>query len=336
MICDTNYILDPNDRACPKLGELEKILEECRDNAGVKVLVFSEWERMLELVRDLCRKRGLGCAWHTGSVPQLRRRAEINLFKNDPDCRVFLSTDSGSTGLNLQNASVVINCDLPWNPARLEQRIARAWRKFQSRPVTVINLVSQDTIEERMLGTLANKQALAEGVLERKGDLAAIPFGGGKQAFLDRLNQLIQPAPPASLAAPQPLFPADRARAFAERARERLNGALIRCEEQYPLEGSHSVLLVVVDRDPPNGASSSTACTGSSLATAIRCRRFTSRWWIATPRMPSSVWQKPGSFSARCAAAGPCWRMEQQKPKGCCPMRKERGPLCIVLTPCGV
>ncbi len=250
MICDTNYILDPNDRACPKLGELEKILEECRDNAGVKVIVFSEWERMLELVRDLCRKRGLGCAWHTGSVPQLRRRTEINLFKNDPECRVFLSTDAGSTGLNLQNASVVINCDLPWNPARLEQRIARAWRKFQSRPVTVINLVSQDTIEERMLGTLANKQALAEGVLERKGDLAAIPFGGGKQAFLDRLNQLVQPAPPVSLAAPQAPFPADRARAFAERVRERLNGALIRCEEQYPLEGSHSVLLVVVDRDP--------------------------------------------------------------------------------------
>jgi len=163
MICDTNYILDPNDRVCPKLGELERILEECRHNAGVKVIVFSEWERMLELVRDLCRKRGLGCAWHTGSVPQLRRRAEINLFKNNPDCRVFLSTDAGSTGLNLQNASVVINCDLPWNPARLEQRIARAWRKFQSRPVTVVNLISQDTIEERMLGTLANKQALAQG-----------------------------------------------------------------------------------------------------------------------------------------------------------------------------
>jgi len=252
MICDTNYILDPNDRVCPKLGELEKILEECRDNAGVKVIVFSEWERMLDLVRDLCRKRALGYAWHTGSVPQLRRRAEINLFKNDPNCRVFLSTDAGSTGLNLQNASVVINCDLPWNPAKLEQRIARAWRKNQTRPVTVINLVSQDTIESRMLGTLANKQALAEGVLERKGDLAAIPFGGGKQAFLDRLNQLVHPAPPVSVPPPKPPIPVDRALAFAELARVRLNGALIRCEEQYPLEGSHSVLLVVVDRDSPH------------------------------------------------------------------------------------
>ncbi len=116
MICDTTYILDPKVRDCPKLAELEKVLEECRENEGVKVIVFSEWERMLELVRDLCRRLKLGFAWHTGSVPQQRRRAEINAFKGDANCRVFLSTDSGSTGLNLQNASVVVNCDLPWNP----------------------------------------------------------------------------------------------------------------------------------------------------------------------------------------------------------------------------
>jgi hypothetical protein len=99
-----------------------------------------------------------------------------------------------------------------------------------------------------MLDTLANKQALAEGVLERKGDLAAIPFGGGKQAFLERLNQLVHPAP-ALVPSLKPLIPTDRVLTFARLARERLNGALIRCEEQYPLEGGHSVLLVVVDRE---------------------------------------------------------------------------------------
>jgi len=67
----------------------------------------------------------VGFAWHTGSVPQKARRAEIHRFKNDPDCRLFLSTDSGSVGLNLQAANAVINLDLPWNPAKLEQRIAR-------------------------------------------------------------------------------------------------------------------------------------------------------------------------------------------------------------------
>src|ERR1044071_2334799 len=252
MICDTNYILDPNDRVCPKLGELEKILEECRENNS-KIIVFSEWERMLDLVRDCCRQLDIAFAWHTGSVPQRRRRAEINTFKTDPDCRVFLSTDSGSTGLNLQTASVVINCDLPWNPAKLEQRIARAWRKNQTRPVTVINLVSEATIEHRILSTLANKQALADGVLDLQGDLRQIKFGGGRQAFLARLQQLVGPAPGQTKpdnTELKPALPVDRALAFSQQVHHTLNGALVRCEERYPNQGAHSVLLVVVDGNP--------------------------------------------------------------------------------------
>jgi superfamily II DNA or RNA helicase len=248
MICDTTYILDPEARDCPKLGELEKVLEECRDNEGVKAIVFSEWERMLELVRELCRDLRLGFAWHTGSVPQQRRRAEINAFKGDPACRVFLSTDSGSTGLNLQNASVVINCDLPWNPAKLEQRIARAWRKHQTRAVTVINLVAEGTIEHRMLETLANKQALADGVLDRRGDLDAIPLRSGRQAFLNRLKQIVGPAPAKPAAPPlPPSLPSDRPRAFAEEVRRQLGTSLVACEERFPREGTHSVLYVVVE-----------------------------------------------------------------------------------------
>jgi SNF2 family DNA or RNA helicase len=119
MTCDTNYILDPQDRTCPKLAELERLLEDCVENE-TKVIIFSEWERMLDLVRGLCDRLDVGYAWHRGSVPQQRRRTEINAFKHDPACRAFLSTDSGATGLNLQIARVVINCDLPWNPAKLE------------------------------------------------------------------------------------------------------------------------------------------------------------------------------------------------------------------------
>jgi len=252
MICDTNYILDPEDRTCPKLAELEKILEECRNNGDVKVLVFSEWARMLELVKGLCERLHIGYALHTGSVPQRRRRAEIQLFKNDPNCRVFLSTDSGSTGLNLQNASVVVNCDLPWNPARLEQRIARAWRKHQTKPVTVIHLVSQNTIEQRMLETLSIKQALADGILDLRGDLNAIRFRGGKQAFIARLEQLISPTPKAAVPAPKKkVLPVDRALGFSQIARKIVGPACLRCEERYPAEGPHSVIVIVVDRDAP-------------------------------------------------------------------------------------
>jgi len=251
MVCDTDYILNPEHRACPKLAELEKLLEECRDNPDVKVIVFSEWQRMLELVRESCQRLKLGFAWHTGTVPQKRRRAEINAFKSDPLCRVFLSTDSGAAGLNLQNASVVINCDLPWNPAKLEQRIARAWRKHQTRPVTVINLVSEKTIEHRMLGTLSNKQALADGVLDRMGDLKEIKLQTGRQAFLAKLHQLVtQPAGAKHEAREvKPPLPADRPRGFAAAAQKRIDGALLRCEERYPNDAPHSVLYVVVERD---------------------------------------------------------------------------------------
>ncbi len=245
MTCDTNYILDRSDTDCPKLTEIATILEEVREN-GTKVIIFSEWERMLRLVRDLCRRLNMGHAWHTGKVPQKKRRTEINAFKNDPDCLVFLSTDSGGTGLNLQNASIVINCDLPWNPAKLEQRIARAWRKHQPNAVTVYNLVSAKTIEEAMIGTLANKKALADGVLDRLGDLSKITMVSGRQAFLDKLEQVMSATRTPSDHSPvKATVPADRPLAFGDRLSNLLGTDLLHCEERFPLQGDHTLLLVV-------------------------------------------------------------------------------------------
>jgi hypothetical protein len=248
MVCDTNFILDPEDRACPKLAELEKILEEARDTPDVKIIVFSEWERMLQLVRELCGRLRLGFAWHTGSVSQRQRRTEINRFKGDAACRVFLSTDSGGVGLNLQHASVVVNCDLPWNPAKLEQRIARAWRKHQARAVTVFNLVSADTIEHRMLATLADKRGLADGVLDRLGDLSAIKLRSGRTALLARLEQVLLAG--ITPAAPKPALPTDPAADFARAAAAAAGEHLVRCEERYPAspDGAPSV-VAVVDHD---------------------------------------------------------------------------------------
>lgn len=192
MVCDTPYILDDRYDDCPKLDELEKLLPELLEDPERKIIIFSEWVRMLELVRELASDSGLDVAWHTGSVPQHRRREEIRRFREDRSCRLFLSSESGGLGLNLQVADTVINLDLPWNPARLEQRISRAWRKQQTRSVNVIHLVSQDTIEQRMLGLLAEKQALAEGVLDGRGDLSEIQLPTGRNAFMDRLNEVLK------------------------------------------------------------------------------------------------------------------------------------------------
>ncbi len=192
MLCDTPYILDADCRDCPKLIELEHILEEILEDTQTKVIIFSEWERMLQLVRELTQKMGIGAAWHTGSVPQKKRRQEINRFKQDAHCRLFLSTDSGSVGLNLQVANVVINLDLPWNPAKLAQRVARAWRKHQERSVQVINLITEHSIEHRMVHLLSEKQNLAQGVLHGDNDLRSMKLPSGRMALLERVAQLLQ------------------------------------------------------------------------------------------------------------------------------------------------
>jgi hypothetical protein len=111
-------------------------------------------------------------------VPSDKRPALVEQFRDDPTCRVFLSTDAGSTGLNLQHASTLVNMDLPWNPAILEQRIARIHRMGQIRPVQVINFVAKGTIEEGMLSVLAFKRSLSAGILD--GGSSEISLGGSR------------------------------------------------------------------------------------------------------------------------------------------------------------
>jgi hypothetical protein len=256
MVCDTPAIIKNNPcRDCPKLDELARVLDEVLADPDVKVIVFSEWEGMLARVREHADEHGIGYAWHTGSVPQQRRRAEILAFRQDPACRLFLSTDSGGVGLNLQHASVVINCDLPWNPAKLEQRIARAWRKNQLRPVTVVNLIAEKTIEHSMLGSLANKQELAQGVLDGVGDLTQVKLKRGRQELLKRLEQVlatsagvangaVASAVHAPVAPPVPA--SDPAAAFAAMVHGRLGPRLVRCDETWLPGADAPVLLVVV------------------------------------------------------------------------------------------
>ena len=165
MVCDSTYIVDQQTRHDTKIDELMNILEEYLDGNEEKVVVFSQWERMTRLVAGALDQQNIGYRYLNGNVPSRKRKELFDHFNNDPSCKVFLSTDAGSTGLNLQSASMIINLDIPWNPAVLEQRIGRIHRYGQKNKVSVINFVSTGTIEHRMIGVLKFKSSLFDGIL---------------------------------------------------------------------------------------------------------------------------------------------------------------------------
>lgn len=170
MVSDSTYVLDQETRYDTKINEIMCILDNAFVSNEVKVLVFSQWERMTRLVRAELESRKIGYAYLHGSIPSHKRKALFDDFHHNQHCRVFLSTDAGGVGLNLQCASTVINVDIPWNPAVLEQRIGRIYRHGQKRSVNVINLVSRDSIEHRMLDVLKFKASLFAGVLDNGED----------------------------------------------------------------------------------------------------------------------------------------------------------------------
>jgi SNF2 family DNA or RNA helicase len=131
MLCNSTFLFDKQTHHSPKLQEFREIMTDFVIGEERKVVVFSEFERMTHLAGEELRKLGIGFVSLHGGVPSRKRGALIEQFRNDPVCKVFLSTDAGGVGLNLQVASVVVNFEPPWNPARLEQRIGRVHRLGQ-------------------------------------------------------------------------------------------------------------------------------------------------------------------------------------------------------------
>ncbi len=170
MSCDSTYLVDQQTRHDTKLDELFYILEERLAEPEESVVIFSQWERMTRLVAEELEEREIEFAYLHGGIPSAKRGDLLDRFRDDDNCRVFLSTDAGGVGLNLQKAALIINLDLPWNPAVLEQRIGRVFRIGQKRQVQVINLIAEGTIEHRMLYTLDFKSSLAEAVLDTAED----------------------------------------------------------------------------------------------------------------------------------------------------------------------
>jgi superfamily II DNA or RNA helicase/virulence-associated protein VapD len=200
MVCNSTFILDQKTRHDTKIEELMGILEEVLAIPDEKVVIFSQWERMTRLVaRELDALEVRYENLHGGIASKDRKDLLVN-FRDDPKSRVFLSTDAGGVGLNLQSAAYLINLDIPWNPAVLEQRIARIYRIGQKKKVNIINLVANGTIEHRMLDVLSFKTSMAEGVLDGGDDTIMLQEDRFKK-FMQSVETMVDetvPEPPPS------------------------------------------------------------------------------------------------------------------------------------------
>jgi superfamily II DNA or RNA helicase len=183
--------------SCPKLLELRELIGQIALDQERKVVVFSQWRRMLRLAhwatRDVLARDNVRAAFFTGEEGQKRRTQNIVEFHDDPACRVLFATDAGGVGLNLQRAaSACINIELPWNPAVLEQRVGRIYRLGQNRPIDVYNLVSEPGIESRISDLVGTKQAFFVGLFDGTSDEVAFERSG---SFLSRIERIVAPAP---------------------------------------------------------------------------------------------------------------------------------------------
>jgi SNF2 family DNA or RNA helicase len=183
MLCNSTFLFDKETNFSPKLEEFREVIRELAVEEKRKVVVFSEYERMTFLVSQELTKLGIGWVSLHGNVPARKRGDLMVRFRQDPDCRVFLSTDAGGVGLNLQAASAVVNFEPPWNPARLEQRIGRVHRLGQTHPVQVVHLLTEQSIEERVWETLKLKKALFTGLFDSTTDEVSFEKLGRKSTM---------------------------------------------------------------------------------------------------------------------------------------------------------
>jgi SNF2 family DNA or RNA helicase len=179
----------------PKLEEFVRVLEDLLDESQRKIVVFSQWERMLRVAhfgaRDLLEGRDLRADVFHGGLNARARQEMLEAFRLDPEFRVMFSTDAGGLGLNLQEAaSIVVNLEVPWNPAILEQRVGRVHRMGQRRSVQVLHFVTKGAIEERVRQVVESKRALFEGLLVNHADKIVLD-GSSRASFLERARALI-------------------------------------------------------------------------------------------------------------------------------------------------
>jgi SNF2 family DNA or RNA helicase len=146
-----------------KLVELRELVEDLTEQSH-KLVIFSQFVPIVNLIQEELAGQGIPTLVYHGQLSNDERNLTLKKFTETSDYRVLASTDAGQFGLNLQAADVVVNYDLPWNPARLQQRIARLHRIGQTNKVLAVNFVVKGTIEEHVRDVLERKRKLFRDV----------------------------------------------------------------------------------------------------------------------------------------------------------------------------
>ena len=195
MVCDSTYLIDEETNVSPKMDELKNILFDQFDlrNTDRKIIIFSEWVKVHKLIGQMLRENKIGFVELNGKIPVKSRGELIKKFESSSECKVFLSTEAGGAGLNLQIADTLVNFELPWNPAKKNQRIGRINRLGQkSSKLTIYNLITQNSIEMQIAAGLLVKQNLFEGVLDSSSKTDYVDFSSnGRSQFIDQLEKFL-------------------------------------------------------------------------------------------------------------------------------------------------
>jgi SNF2 family DNA or RNA helicase len=163
--CHPKLVMAETDIPSAKLAALDELLDELRLN-NHKALIFSQFVGHLQLIKAHVQAKGFSYQYLDGSTPQKQRQKNVNAFQNGEADLFLISLKAGGSGLNLTAADYVIHMDPWWNPAVEEQASDRAHRIGQLRPVTVYRLISQNTIEEKIVALHQHKRDLADKLLE--------------------------------------------------------------------------------------------------------------------------------------------------------------------------
>ena len=167
QICDSPELVKDKEVTTTQSIKIEELLREIQENTGShKLLVFSQFTEMLQLIKTALQQKNISFTYLDGSTPAIKRKEAVDNFQNDASIKVFLiSLKAGGVGLNLTAADYVYIVDPWWNPAAEQQAIDRTHRIGQTKKIFAYKMICKETVEEKIVQLQQRKKQLANDLV---------------------------------------------------------------------------------------------------------------------------------------------------------------------------